>query len=106
AIGHPRTGRPLLYGIEDQLLIVATVTQQTPKVDSHWTHQALADYFHEPLGISVSQIGRILTSLDVKPHRVRGWLKPTRRPGVPHQGPGRVRALPAPAPRHRAVQCG
>jgi transposase len=77
---RPRSGRPLVYGIQSQLLIVATVTQQTPEVDSHWTHQALADYLHEPLGISVSQIGRILASLDVKPHRVRGWLN---RPADP-----------------------
>ncbi len=77
---RPRSGRPLVYGIKGQLLIVATVTQKTPEVDSHWTHQALADHLHEPLGISVSQIGRILASLDVKPHRVRGWLN---RPADP-----------------------
>lgn len=77
---RPRSGRPPVYGIEDQLLIVATVTGQTPQVDSHWTHRGLAEHLRDPLGISASQIGRILASLDVKPHRVRGWLN---RPADP-----------------------
>lgn len=77
---RPRSGRPPVYGIEDQLLIVATVTGQTPQVDSHWTHRALAEYLAEPVGIGASQIGRILASLDLKPHRVRGWLN---RPADP-----------------------
>ncbi|MBA2472145.1 MAG: IS630 family transposase [Pseudonocardiales bacterium] len=77
---RPRSGRPPVYGIADQLLIVATVTQQTPQVDSHWTHRALAEYLAEPVGIGASQIGRILASLDLKPHRVRGWLN---RPADP-----------------------
>ncbi|MGH3934724.1 MAG: IS630 family transposase [Pseudonocardiaceae bacterium] len=77
---RPRSGRPPVYGIEDQLLIVATVTQQTPQIDSHWTHRALAEYLAEPVGICASQIGRILAALDLKPHRVRGWLN---RPADP-----------------------
>ena len=71
---RPRPGRPAIYGLDAQLLIVATVTQVAPQVDSHWTHQLLADHLAEPLGISASQIGRILAALDLKPHRVRGWL--------------------------------
>jgi transposase len=70
----PRPGRPPVYDLQAQLLIVATVTQQTPEADSHWTHRLLARHLDEPLGISASQIGRILCSLDLKPHRVRGWL--------------------------------
>ncbi len=77
---RPRPGRPLVYGIADQLLIVATVTGQTPEVDSQWTHRALAEHLAEPVGICASQIGRILASLDLKPHRVRGWLN---RPADP-----------------------
>jgi len=70
---RPRPGRPAIYGLDAQLLIVATVTE-APDVDSHWTHQLLAHHLAEPLGISASQIGRILAALDLKPHRVRGWL--------------------------------
>jgi len=77
---RPRSGRPPVYGIEDQLLIVATVTAEPPEVDSHWTHRSLAQRLAEPVGISASQIGRILASFDVKPHRVRGWLN---RPADP-----------------------
>jgi transposase len=80
---RPRSGRPPVYGIEDQLLIVATVTGQTPQADSHWTHRALAEHLREPLGISASQIGRILGSLDLKPHRVRGWLNWPADPQFP-----------------------
>jgi len=71
---RPRPGRPAIYGLDAQLLIVATVTQVAPQVDSHWTHRLLAHHLAEPLGISASQIGRILAALDLKPHRVRGWL--------------------------------
>ena len=71
---RPRPGRPAIYGLDAQLLIVATVTGQAPQVDSHWTHRLLAHHLAKPLGISASHIGRILASLDLKPHRVRGWL--------------------------------
>lgn len=71
---RPRPGRPVLYGLDAQLLIVATVTGEAPMVDSHWTHRLLAEHLDASLGISASQVGRILASLDLKPHRVRGWL--------------------------------
>ena len=41
-----------------------------------WSHRLLAEHLADD-GISASQIGRILADLDLKPHRVRGWL--TRR---------------------------
>jgi transposase/transposase-like protein len=64
---RPRPGRPLIYGPQVRLRIVAVVTSQAPEADSHLSHD----------GVSASQIGRILADLDLKPHRVRGWL--TRR---------------------------
>jgi transposase len=77
-LDRPRSGRPPIYGITAQLLIVATLTQQRPEIDSHWTHRGIAEHLHTQVGISASQIGRILASFDVKPHRVRGWLnRPT-----------------------------
>lgn len=75
-----RPGRPPVYGIDAQLLIVATVTADPPEVDSHWTHRGIAEHLHEQVGISASQVGRILAALDIKPHRVRGWLN---RPADP-----------------------
>jgi len=74
---RPRPGRPAVYGPDVRLRIVATVTSRPPDVDSVWTHRLLAEHLTTD-AISASQIGRILADLDLKPHRVRGWL--TRRP--------------------------
>ena len=68
-----RPGRPLVYGHDQRLRIVATVTQQPPDPASHWSHSQLATALAD-IGISASQIGRILADLDIKPHRVRGWI--------------------------------
>ena len=43
----------------------------TPEADSAWTHRLIAEHL---TGISGSQVGGILVDLDLKPHRVRGWL--------------------------------
>jgi transposase len=40
----------------------------------------LAEHLHTEVGISPAQIGRILADLDLKPHRVRGWLTRRRDP--------------------------
>ena len=69
----PRSGRPRKYGHDERLKIVATATSQRPEFDSQWSHRLLAEYLDD-LGISASQVGRILADLDIKPHQVRGWL--------------------------------
>jgi transposase len=74
---RPRPGRPPVYGPDTHLRIVATVTSERPEADSVWSHRLLAEHLDDD-GISASQIGRILADLDLKSHRVRGWL--TRRP--------------------------
>jgi transposase len=73
---RPRPGRPPIYGPDTHLRIVATVTSELPEADTVWSHRLLAEHLTDD-GISASQIGRILADLDLKPHRVRGWL--TRR---------------------------
>jgi transposase len=70
---RPRSGRPRVYGHDDRLRIVATVTGQRPEVDAQWSHSSLAATLSD-MGISASQIGRILADLDLKPHLVRSWL--------------------------------
>jgi transposase len=70
---RPRSGRPRTYGHDDRLRIVATVTGQRPDVDAQWSHSSLAATLSD-MGISASQIGRILADLDLKPHLVRSWL--------------------------------
>lgn len=69
----PRPGRPRIYGAEDRLRLVATVTSEPPDPASHWSHSQLAATLRD-IGISASQIGRILAGLDLKPHRVRYWI--------------------------------
>ena len=69
----PRSGRPRTYGHDERLKIVAAATAERPEFDSQWSHRLLADYLDD-LGISASQVGRILAELDIKPHQVRGWL--------------------------------
>ena len=70
---RPRSGRPRIYGHDERLKIVAAATSERPEFDSQWSHRLLADHLDD-LGISASQVGRILAELDIKPHQVRGWL--------------------------------
>lgn len=71
-----RPGRPCRYGPETRVAVVATATSAPPHPESTWSHQAISRHLCQA-GISASQVGRILAALDLKPHRVRGWL--TRR---------------------------
>ena len=75
-----RPGRPLVYDHDQRLRIVATVTRQPPDRASHWSHSQLAKELAD-MGISASQIGRILADLDIKPHRVRSWITRPDDPG-------------------------
>jgi transposase len=75
-----RSGRPRKYGHYDRLKVVAAATSQRPEFDSDWSHRLLAEYLSD-LGISASQVGRILADLDIKPHQVRGWLTRKEDPG-------------------------
>jgi hypothetical protein len=64
---------PPVYSHDERLRLIATITQTPPDPASHWTHSQLTDALAN-IGISASQIGRILADLDIKPHRVRGWI--------------------------------
>lgn len=70
---RPRSGRPRVYGHDERLRIVATVTSTKPETASQWSHALIAQTLAE-MGISASQVGRILADLDIKPHLVRSWL--------------------------------
>ncbi|WP_406016377.1 IS630 family transposase [Streptomyces sp. NBC_00984] len=65
-------GRPR-FTVEDRLKVIAAATATPPGADATWSHRLLAGHLAE-LGISASQIGRILSGTDLKPHLVRGWL--------------------------------
>lgn len=72
----PRPGRPPVYDAEDRLKIVALATAQRDpdEPEATWTYEALAEALREEVGISRSQLWRFLDALDIKPHKVRGWL--------------------------------
>jgi transposase len=72
----PRPGHPPTYGPEDRLKVVALATSQRDPDDPEaaWTYKALADTLKREVGISRSQLWRILDDLDLKPHKVKGWI--------------------------------
>ena len=73
-----RSGRPLVYGATDRLVLMAKVTSEVPEFSSQWSHSELHGAMATAgIAISASQIGRILAADDVRPHKVEGWL--TRR---------------------------
>ncbi|HEV2344125.1 MAG TPA: IS630 family transposase [Actinocrinis sp.] len=60
---------------EDKLRIIAAATGIPPAPASTRTHRLLAERLRlGGLAVSASQIGRILGTVDLKPHLVRGWL--------------------------------
>ncbi len=69
-----RPGRPLVYDHDDRLKVIKTVTEEPPDPASHWSGHQIAEALADDVGISRSQIWRILDDLDLKPHRVRSWL--------------------------------
>jgi transposase len=71
-----RPGRPPIYDAEDRMKIVALATsQRSPDApEATWTYQALTEELADDVGISASQLWRFLDRLDIKPHKVVGWL--------------------------------
>lgn len=74
----PRPGGPQTYGHDDRIKMAALATMARDPDDPEptWTYQALADALNKEweVGISRSQLWRILHDMDIKPHLVRGWL--------------------------------
>ena len=69
-----RPGRPPVYSHDDRLQIVKAVTEELPDPESQWTMRKLADALSDDLGISASQVWRILSDMDLKPWQSRSWL--------------------------------
>lgn len=74
-VDRPRPlGRPRLSP-QDKLRIIAAATATPPGADSVWTHHLLSEHLRiSGVAVSSSQVGRILSGVDLKPHLVRGWL--------------------------------
>lgn len=70
-----RPGRPPVYGHDDVLLLVKTVTEDPPDAATRWTMAALAERMAaEGVTISASQAWRICRALDLKPWQVQSWM--------------------------------
>jgi len=72
-----RPGRPVTYGHDDRVKMAALACLQRDPDDpvATWTYEELAAECHRhDISVSVSQLWRILDGLDLKPHKVKGWL--------------------------------
>lgn len=70
-----RPGRPHIYGHDDVLLLVKTVTEPPPDEATRWTMEALARRMNEEgVAISASQVWRVCKSLDLKPWQTESWM--------------------------------
>lgn len=72
----PRPGAPRRYDHDDWIKIAALATTVKDPDDpvATWTYQELADALGDEIGIGRSQLWRILDDLDIKAHKVTGWL--------------------------------
>jgi transposase len=73
---RPRCGRPPVHGPSARLAVVATATAATPAGQTVWSHRTIAAHLDERgLSVSPATVGRVLADAEVRPHRVRGWLR-------------------------------
>jgi transposase len=80
---RPRPGGPPKYGHDEivKIAALATTAKDPDDPEATWTYQALADELKDEVGISRSQLWRILDELDIKLHNVQGWLSRRDDPG-------------------------
>ncbi|WP_327359821.1 IS630 family transposase [Streptomyces sp. NBC_01304] len=78
-----RSGRPRIYDDLVRVAVVAAATQSPPDGAATWSHRSIAEQVAGTVfaAISASQVGRILADLDLKPHKVTGWLTRRDTPG-------------------------
>jgi transposase len=70
-----RPGRRPVYGHDDVLRLVKTVTEPPPDQATRWTMELLARRLNdEGVPISASQVWRICKALDLKPWQVESWM--------------------------------
>lgn len=73
----PRPGHHPTYGHDERVKIAALACSARPAdaPTPTWTYRELTAEAHKlGIGISESQLWRILNDLDLKPHKVTGWL--------------------------------
>jgi transposase len=73
----PRPGGPRRFGHDERMALAAAATSERDPDDpvATWTYLDLAQRLRaDGIEISVSQLWRILTAMDIRLDRVRGWL--------------------------------
>ncbi len=73
----PRSGRRRLFGHDERMAMAAAATSERDPDDpvATWTYHELAQHLWDSgVQVSVSQLWRILTTMDIRLDRVRGWL--------------------------------
>ncbi len=74
-VDEDRSGRPVIFGHDDVLRLVKTVTEPPPDSATRWTMDALAVRMAEHgVAISASQVWRICRALDLKPWQTESWM--------------------------------
>jgi len=76
-VDDPRPGPPLTYGHDDRVKMAALACTQRDPDDpvATWAYHELAEECHrQGIAVSHSQLWRILDGIDLKPHKVQGWL--------------------------------
>lgn len=76
-VDAPRPGPPVTYGHDDRVKMAALACLQRDPDDpvATWTYEELTEECHRHgVAVSRSQLWRILDDLDIKPHKVTGWL--------------------------------
>jgi len=71
-----RPGPPPKYGHDDRIKIaaMATLARDPDEPEAAWTYQTLADALADDVGVSRSQLWRILRDMDIRVDQVKGWL--------------------------------
>ncbi|MGI8686933.1 MAG: IS630 family transposase, partial [Acidimicrobiales bacterium] len=73
----PRSGRRRVFGHDERMAMAAAATSERDPFDpvATWTYLELAQHlWGQGVQVSVSQLWRILTAMDIRLDRVRGWL--------------------------------
>jgi transposase len=74
-VDEDRSRRPVVYGHDDVLRLVKTVTEPPPDAATRWTMEALAGRMAEHgVPISASQVWRICQALDLKPWQTESLM--------------------------------
>jgi transposase len=76
-VDQPRSGRPRRLGHDERLKMAAIATSERDPADpvATWSYLEVAEALHaEGITVSVSQVWRILTAMDIDLTKVRGWL--------------------------------